>query len=107
MDDDVFGPASGPKRTPQPSAMAERNREVLAERLGWPDGAVEATRQIERDFPGWVAWWSGRENKAKGFESPVGYSATYEHRAGGLVNRTTVYGVTPEELAARIREAEL
>jgi hypothetical protein len=36
-----------------PPIDPERNREVIAERLGWPPGAVQACRDLEAHHPGW------------------------------------------------------
>lgn len=36
----------------------ELNRRLVAERLGWPEGAAEACRELERDFPEWMVFWS-------------------------------------------------
>lgn len=38
--------------------MAERNRELLAERLKWPDGALEDCRRLEELHPGWHVWFA-------------------------------------------------
>ncbi|MFB4314362.1 hypothetical protein [Actinomadura sp. 21ATH] len=40
-----------------PPVAPERNREILAERLGWPDGALEACRELEQRHPGWSLWY--------------------------------------------------
>jgi hypothetical protein len=46
--------------------LRERNREVLAERLHWPDGALEVTRQLEVMNPGTSVWWgTGRLSDPK------------------------------------------
>ncbi len=39
------------------SALAERNRRILAERLDWPDGAVEVCERLEVAHPGWCVSW--------------------------------------------------
>jgi hypothetical protein len=80
--------------------MPERNRELLAERGGWPAGAVEACRRLEREFPGWTVYWA-RESRIRGFESPEGYGAW----RGDLWRRTRVYAPTPAELADQMRQA--
>lgn len=36
----------------------ELNRRLVAKRLGWPDGAVEACREIEKEFPRWMVFWT-------------------------------------------------
>lgn len=36
--------------------MAERNR-IIAERLGWPEGAAGHCRDLEQRFPGYTVWY--------------------------------------------------
>ncbi len=36
--------------------LAERNRELIAERLKWPEGALEACRDLEDRSPPWHCW---------------------------------------------------
>lgn len=44
--------------SPLPPGDRRRNEELVAERLHWPDGALEACRAIERDYPEWLAYWT-------------------------------------------------
>lgn len=74
--------------------LAWRNRRVLAERQGWPDGAVEACEQLEVTHRGWSFSWR-TANTIKGFERPEGFYAT----TGSTWRDITRYGATPEELA--------
>ena len=37
--------------------MAERNREIVAQRSGYPPETVEGCREIERACPGYFAWY--------------------------------------------------
>lgn len=37
--------------------LAWRNRRVIAERMHWPDGAVEDCEAVERQHPSWWPWW--------------------------------------------------
>lgn len=39
-----------------PSGLRQA-RLLLVDVLGWPPGALEKCVAIERDFPGWVAWY--------------------------------------------------
>lgn len=39
-------------------ANVQRNRELIAERLKWPAGALAECDRIERDHPGWRAYWT-------------------------------------------------
>ncbi|AGL19478.1 hypothetical protein [Actinoplanes sp. N902-109] len=36
----------------------ERNRELVAQRLGWPDGALNNCRALEAEFPDWSVFWT-------------------------------------------------
>jgi hypothetical protein len=38
--------------------LLRHNRRVLAERLGWPEGAVDACAALEAEFPRWMVFWS-------------------------------------------------
>lgn len=64
---------TGPKREPG-IALRHHNRRVLAERLHWPDGVLEACARVEVEHPGWVVFWM-RENTTPGFERPAGFHA--------------------------------
>jgi hypothetical protein len=78
--------------------MAERNRELIAERLGWPDGALNECRDLEARYPDYFCWWTSR-----GYPDPVpGYGAALR---GGQTPHS-VHGATPEKLAAAI-EADI
>lgn len=39
-------------------AVRESNREVLAERLHWPDGSVDVCRDLEIGHPAWMVWFN-------------------------------------------------
>lgn len=58
------------KNTPEEVA---RNEEILAERLCWPEGALEACRDLQKRYPGWSVALVN-ENTFKGFERPAGFS---------------------------------
>lgn len=57
--------------------MARRNQAILAERLRWPEGALQACRDLEDRYPGWRVDWLG-ENRRPGFERPGGFLAANE-----------------------------
>ena len=42
-------------------ALAWHNRQVLAERLGWPAGALEACERTELEHPAWRFNWNQTE----------------------------------------------
>jgi predicted DNA-binding transcriptional regulator AlpA len=103
MDDreDFYAAADGPKRRPRPPSTAERNRELIAERVGWPTGAIDVCRRIENDFPGWAVWWSPA-NPITGYEHPDGYVAQILD-AGSADDRVSAFGETPQQLVDQIR----
>lgn len=39
-------------------ALGWKNRRVLAERMGWPEGAVDVCEQVETAHPGWYPNYS-------------------------------------------------
>jgi hypothetical protein len=58
---------------------AVRNRRIIAERLGWPAGAVEVCEQMEQESPGWWATWvsgGGLTWKEPGFSATTGTPTT-------------------------------
>jgi hypothetical protein len=96
-------------RLPGEQDMAERNRRLIAQRLNWPPGALDAVRAIEAACPGWAASWFG-DWTVPGWERAAGFYAWsvedrdpgYMDYAGGRarwVQRHEVYGVTADQLA--------
>lgn len=75
------------------SARGARNRRLLAERLGWPAGALEACEDVERRFPGWAVFWC-RPSACPGFERPAGFWAVHDG-----VRRLEVFTPDAGELA--------
>lgn len=83
--------------------LAAKNRRILAERLHWPDGALETCEQIEKNLPGWdVTWAAGGELT---WTEP-GYYATHPHLTRGPGPRRWLYGATPDDLLAVIADNE-
>ena len=77
--------------------LRELNRELLASRLGWPDGALEAVRKLEADHEGYLVFWSPGEwstGRGPGF---------YGRRHGDMRN-PMLYATTAEGLAALLEE---
>lgn len=35
-----------------------RNRQLIAERLGWPEGSLEKCTALEEEFPNWTVYWT-------------------------------------------------
>lgn len=74
MSGDVYPASDGPKRR-RALVNVRANMKLLADRLSWPDGALETCWDLEKRFPGWrVAWLS--ENTRRRFEHPAGFWAT-------------------------------
>lgn len=73
--------------------IQERNRELLAQRLNWPPGALDHCREIEREFPGWYAWWSA---------SHGGFGASPAD--GPAIRSRTYYSPTAEGLRTQLRQ---
>jgi len=44
--------------SPLPPVDPERNRELMAERMGWPTEALEVCRRLEKAFPRWMVFWA-------------------------------------------------
>lgn len=78
--------------------LLRHNRRVMAERIGWPDGAVEACDKLQDAYPGWNPGWQP-ESTIRGFEHPAGYFAS---RLGRRYNEPVAYGSDPDELASVI-----
>lgn len=84
--------------------LARMNRMIIAERTGWPDGAVEACEKLEDAAPGWSINWSAGGNMT--WDKP-GY---YAELIGWHYTDTTpryLYGATVDELAAEIEQHPL
>lgn len=104
MSSDFYAAAEGPKRPPR-TPMAERNREVLAERLGWPEGALAACIELEAAVPGFhVAWFPQWKTAAKQFDREAGFYAwvTGQEPLCNGRQRQEWYGATAEELKAKL-----
>lgn len=98
MTADVFAAADGPKRRPG-LALAARNRRILAERLGWPAGALQECERLEREHPGWHVSWLP-ENTTPRFERPEGWWGVYD----GTHHRVEVFRPTAAALKKRMAE---
>lgn len=82
-----------------PDFDPERNRDLIAERMEWPDGAVDACRQLEREFPAWTVYWvSGKlpSSPRKGYQAIFD---DHHHRF------SRAFGETPEELRENLAAA--
>jgi hypothetical protein len=87
---------------PSDLARKRNNRRLIAERTGWPEGALQACADLEDRHPGWhVSWMS--ENTGPGFERPAGFWAS--HPTGGhAVKKIEAFAATAEELVPLLVE---
>ncbi|GGL21584.1 hypothetical protein [Mangrovihabitans endophyticus] len=87
---------SGPLPAPGPE-LGRRNRRLIAERLHWPDGALEACERIDRCHPGWMSTWApggGVEWVERGFYA--------QPRLARRSDPRWLFGATPLELLAAL-----
>lgn len=90
--------------SPEPGPeLAERNREIIAARCGWPDGALAAVRELEKRFPGWHSWWTDHPWRRDG-NVPDGPAYGAARTSGGPAD--SLYAATPGGLAEMICQAE-
>jgi len=80
-----------------PPVDPEKNRALIAERLGWPDGALEACRKLEAEFPAWMVFWT--KGGLPRDPNPGYRAVTWNARRRGYA-----YGKTAEELGAALRD---
>lgn len=92
MTEDFYAAADGPKRRPGLS-FARQNQKLIAERTGWPEGALQTCWEIEGRHPGWMVDWL-HENTIKGFERAAGFRASLLE---GL-HQCDVFAAEPAEL---------
>jgi hypothetical protein len=95
--------------TPAQREMNRRGRRMIAERLHWPAGAVEACEHLEATHPGFsVSWFEQWRSAVKVFNREAGFYAWREGENPGQmwgtewVGRTEWYGATSEELAGKL-----
>ena len=93
------------------SELAWRNRRVLADRLGWPDGVLEDCERLDREWPRWsIGWWA--ESRIRGFERPAGFHASITGTSVtwwgplGVRREPWVDAATADELAVRMGEVQ-
>jgi hypothetical protein len=98
-------------------ALARYNRAIIAERVGWPAGALETCERLEFEHPEWMLYWQ-QANDIKGWERPAGYSASRDDVSlvggdelrrqpeDGVRRSLCVFAPDPAELVRRIAAAE-
>ena len=74
--------------------LRDRNRELISQRLGWPDGAVDAVRKLESEHDGYLVYWA---DGVWPFEYGAGF---YARRDNGRTYPDVLFATTPEELDA-------
>lgn len=72
------------------------NRRILAERLGWPGGAVVVCQLIDHWYPGWHTSWRDANPI---LWRPAGWYAWHDD----MHREEHVYGETPQALREAIR----
>lgn len=80
-----------------------RNRRLIAERMGWPAGALDECLRLERERPDYeVAWFP--EWKTPGFERPAGFYAwsVGDQPLHKGTKRREWYGATAAKLKAKL-----
>jgi len=89
--------------------LQRKNGRLLAERLGWPDGAIEACERLEDEYGLCVAWYPRWRMATPGFDNEAGFYAWvpddqpgYWAVGYGYVRRKQWYGATADELAAAL-----
>lgn len=95
MTGDVYPAGDGYTRR-RSLTQVRANMALLAERLSWPDGALETCWDLEQRFPGWLVGWRG-ENTITGFEHPAGYWATHDG-----IHDVETFAADPEQLAEQM-----
>jgi hypothetical protein len=89
----------------QRRALAVSNRRVIAERVGWPDGALQACQEFDERHPGWYAWWlppAGYTAAWQGHQSLVGGDEVRRGPNDGVARRPIVVGATVAALEERV-----
>lgn len=84
---------------PAELGMKRNNQLLLAERLGWPEGALQACWELEDRHPGWHVSWMG-ENVTPGWERPAGFWAVNDSVAQHAVEAFRVDVRELEEVLA-------
>jgi hypothetical protein len=62
-------------RWPSDHVLRAQNKVLLADRLRWPEGALQACQELERRHPGWHVSWLGERIDGR---RPAGFHASLE-----------------------------
>jgi hypothetical protein len=79
------------------------NRRLIAERLGWPDGALDACTAIAAAHPTWAIYWSAGQ---PGQPPQPGYRASMEVHDRHGTRKVELYSPDPAEMAERMADIE-
>lgn len=91
--------------------LYHRNRRIIAERLGWPEGALEICERLDRLHPPWRASWEDTMPGTSRWAHPARYAATRSDvcvlggdamRQDEIRRHPCVYGETVDQLRAAI-----
>jgi hypothetical protein len=89
--------------------VIRRNRWLFAERLHWPEGAVETCEQLESEHPGFEVWWFPKQrSEVPVFDREAGFYAWRFGAQPGQMwgdtwhGRDEWFGATPEKLDAEL-----
>ncbi len=85
------------RKAREEAELIHSNRRVVAERTGWPVGALQMCEHLDAVHPGWTVRWRPA-NTIQGWEHPAGYVA-WRDSSGA------VCGEDPAALVAAMRRA--
>jgi hypothetical protein len=83
--------------------LARRNRQVIAERTGWPDGALQTCERLDAEHPGWFVYWMPA-NDIRGWERPAGYNGALVSERAWL--QVEVFAETVDELEEQFADMD-
>lgn len=87
----VVMPTPPAPKWPSDRALRAQNKVLLAERLRWPDGALQACQDLEKRYPGWNVHWLGESIRGR---RRAGFHASFD----GPFHKVDVYAPTVAEL---------
>jgi hypothetical protein len=82
-----------------PPADPKLNRQLIAERLGWPEGALAECDALEEAFPRWSVFWT---RGGLPWTPNPGYRGSLRMHN----NRWELFAATADELRAKLVEAD-
>lgn len=79
------------------------NRRLVAERLRWPAGALEACTALAAAHPEWTIYWSAGQ---PGQPPQPGYRASLRVHGDHGTRKVELFAPDPADLAARMADVE-